>query len=152
LPKVGAGLDLGKLLRKRRAELDVSQGEFGAIVGVPWDQSRVSRYEQGRIPLDVADEVAHVLGLPADEVREAIRRRRTVPHPPRERPGFEQRLTSVERRVTALEDAVTSGEPPAYTAMLAELRRMKEQLLEVAFEELDADAEPESESATHAPR
>jgi hypothetical protein len=111
-----------------------------------------SRYATGAdpVPLSIAPAVAKFLRRSLSAVVNELAKEQPVPDVP---PSLDERLTSVERRVAALEDAVTSGEPPVYTAMLAELRQMKEQLQEVAFAELDADAAvEESAPATPVPR
>lgn len=137
---VDSATDLGELIRQRRKALKVKQAEFGAVVGVGWDQTTVSRYERGRIPLSAANDVARVLkGLTRDQVEAILKGEATNP------PGFEDRLNAVEFRLTAVERHL--GLPVDYTSALAEVRGMTAEATEVGLAELDAAGSPRSPAA-----
>lgn len=132
---VASAVELGKLIRQRRAELDVSQDEFGDVVGVPWDQAKVSRYERGRIPATAALEVAKVVGMTRDQVEAILGQPAGVSEP--RPPGFAERVALVERRLDAVERllALLAGDHSEELAEVHEMQRLTEEL---ALEELDA--------------
>ena len=61
-------MDLNEIIRQRRSELDMSQSELAAKVGV--DKRQIRRYESGETQptLPIAKAIAHALGISIDEL------------------------------------------------------------------------------------
>jgi transcriptional regulator with XRE-family HTH domain len=61
-------MELNEIIRQRRSELDMSQSELAAKVGV--DKRQIRRYESGETQptLPIAKAIAHALGISIDEL------------------------------------------------------------------------------------
>jgi transcriptional regulator with XRE-family HTH domain len=61
-------MELNEIIRQRRSELDMSQSELAAKVGV--DKRQIRRYESGEAQptLPIAKAIAHALGVSIDEL------------------------------------------------------------------------------------
>jgi transcriptional regulator with XRE-family HTH domain len=61
-------MELHEIIRQRRSELDMSQAELAAKVGV--DKRQIRRYESGETQptLPIAKAIAHALGISVDEL------------------------------------------------------------------------------------
>src|SRR5215467_9471532 len=61
-------MELSEIIRQRRADLNMSQSELAAKVGV--DKRQIRRYESGEAQptLPIAKAIAHALGISIDEL------------------------------------------------------------------------------------